>query len=288
MVRNGWTLWHLLGALVLMLAGLAATWDAWADMYRIASVDEEHSHIFLVPFVSGWLVWVRRGRLRLCVPRATWVGPLIVACGWLLHSVGDSYMIQSFWHLGAVAVVVGAVLAVTGKDLLTRFIPAFVVLAFLGPVPGMLRQEIAIPLQAATAQVTQTVLDTIGVAVTRSGNVLSINGVDVAIAEACNGLRMVFALALVSFAFAYGTPLRGGVRILVLVASPISAVLCNVFRLVPTVWLYGSAEAAVADRMHDISGWVMLPIAFLFLLGILRILRWAQIPVTRYVLAYGS
>ena len=36
------------------------------------------------------------------------------------------------------------------------------------------------------------------------------------------------------------------------------------------------------------GGWVMLPIAFLILLAIIRLLRWAQVPVYRFHLAYGE
>ena len=115
---------------------------------------------------------------------------------------------------------------------------------------------------------------------------LSINGVDVGIAEACNGLRMVFALVLVSYAFAYGMPLRWYVRLLVVVASPISAILCNLIRMVPTVWLYGFASAKVADIFHMVSGWGMLIIAFMLLYGIIATLRWARVPVSQYVLAH--
>jgi exosortase len=125
-----------------------------------------------------------------------------------------------------------------------------------------------------------------GVSVIRSGNMLSVNGNDVEIAEACNGLRMMFALALAMFAFAFGSPLRTYARILVLAATPITAVACNVVRLVPTVWLYGYYPSDLAGTFHDVSGWVMLVVAFLLLLAIVRLLRWAMVPVTEYTLAY--
>lgn len=288
MVRNGWNPLRVALAAALALVGYAVTSDAWADIFVIAGKDEEASHIYLVPVVAAWLFWVRRGRFRQCTTGGTWVGPALVACGWFLHSVGDSYLLQSLWHLGAVVVVLGCIVSLTGKDVLLRFLPSVAVLALLVPVPGTIRQQIAQPLQAATASVTHVVLETIGVPVVLSGNVLELNGVEVAIAEACNGLRMVFALLLVSYAFAFGTPLRNRMRVLVLVASPVSAILCNVVRLVPTVWIYGNYPAEVADRFHDLSGWAMVPIAFLALLGILRLLRWAQVPVTRFVLAYGT
>ena len=50
--------------------------------------------------------------------------------------------------------------------------------------------------------------------------------------------------------------------------------------------LYGYGSTSVADSFHDISGWLMLPIAFLLLRGVISVLVWAQVPVTRFNLAY--
>lgn len=286
--RSGWTFRHGLTAVVLMAVAVFATLDAWSDIFGIAMRDDEHSHLFLVPVVAAWLIWVRKERLRGYVQEATWVGPALVAFGWALNRVGDSYLVQVFWHFGAILVVVGAFLTVAGGGFLVRFVPAFVALCFLVPVPGSVRQAIAIPLQTASALVTQNVLETLGVPVSRSGNMLSINNQAVTIAEACNGLRMVFALAMVSYAFAFGVPLRNGFRLLVLVLSPVTAIFFNVVRLVPTVWAFGIFSSETASTLHDLSGWVMLPCAFLTLLGLMKLLRWAQIPITPYVLAYGS
>lgn len=269
---------RLLGALALLALAVAVTSDIWADIFAIATRDEESSQVLLVPLVVAWLVWVRRDRWQGCRVRQTWIGPPLIAAGWLLSTIGYHHAIQSFWHGGAVLVAVGCFLTVVGSDLLRRFLPVFVVLVFLIPVPGMARQEIAIPLQSVTAQLTQIACEILGFDVGRTGNVLNLNGVDVEVAEACNGMRMVFALVLVSFAFAYGTKMPNYVRLLIVLGSPLAAVLCNVIRLIPTVWLYGNYPEQVAVRFHDISGWVMLPIAFLLLLGFTRLIRWALTP----------
>jgi exosortase len=279
--------WVLIAVTALLVAlGVAVTYDAWADIATIATRDEESSHIFLVPIVCAWMAWVRRGRIRQCRPVGRWFGPLIVAFGWLLWHLGFNFHTQTFWHGGSILIAVGCVVTVTGIDLVRRFFPAFAVLMFLIPVPGMVRQQIAIPLQNATAQFTRGMLETFGWPTELSGNVLRINGVEVGIAEACNGLRMVFALVLVSYAFAYGTPLRHYVRLIVVAASPVSAIACNVIRLMPTVLLYGYAPKEVADKFHDASGWIMIIVAFGLLMGVIRLLRWALVPVTPYTLAY--
>jgi len=184
-----------------------------------------------------------------------------------------------------VLVVLGCVVTVLGKQLLFRFFPAVAVLVFLVPVPGMIRQRIAIPLQTWTAQISQVILEVIGVPVERSVNQLTVNGIPVNIIEACNGLRMVWPLILMSYAFSFGLPLRNSVRFLVLAASPLAAIFYNVVRILPTIWLYSYHTKKVADVFHDYSGWLMLPIAFLTLLGLIKTLRWAMLPVMRYTLA---
>jgi exosortase len=285
-VRHGWSWMLILGGCALTAAGVLATFDAWADIFHIASRDEEASHVFLVPIVAAYLVWVRRRRLRHVRPVGLWIGPAIVLLGWVMYRVGDTRLWQSVWQAGAICVAVGCLLTAFGSQVLRQLMPAFLVLVFLIPVPGRVRQRIAIPMQNATARVTQTVFDLAEVPVTRTGNLLTMNGVPVAIAEACNGLRMVFALTLVCYAFAFGTPLRMYAQLMILAASPLAAILCNVIRLVPTVYVYGYYSSAVAEAFHTFGGWVMLFVAFLMLMGILRLLRWALIPVYQFTLAY--
>jgi exosortase len=285
-MRNPWTRSHMVAAAALVLAAMAVQWRAWVDIAQIAMGDEEASHIILVPFVAIWMVWVRRGRLRSVVPRHNWIGPAIMLGGWLMSYYGFYHAMQAAWHAGAILMAIGAALTILGSDVLLKFLPAFVVLGFLVPVPGMIRLQLAGPLQTATAAATENVLELFGADVVRSGNLLMINGVQVAIAEACNGMRMVFALLLVSYGFAFGTPLRQYVRFLILAASPLSAIACNVVRLIPTVLVYGHMTDNFAEKFHDATGWVMLPIAFLILLGIIRLLRWALLPVSPFTLAY--
>ena len=63
--------------------------------------------------------------------------------------------------------VVGCATAILGKHMIFRFLPAVAVLIFLIPVPGMLRQRIALPLENWTAQISQLAFGLIGVMVER-------------------------------------------------------------------------------------------------------------------------
>lgn len=284
-----WTTWHGYAAVGLALFGVLATLDAWADIAQIAWKDEEYSHIFLVPLVAAWMVWVRRMRIRHCKPTGTILGPIIALFGWAMSSFGFYEGYQSLFHLGSVIVVVGCMVAILGKHLIFRFFPAIAVLIFLVPVPGGYRQDIAVPLQTWTAQISTTLFETLGVITERSGNMLIVNGKEVTIAEQCNGVRGIFALLLVSYAFGFGLPLRNSVRFFILLASPLVTIGCNVLRILPTAWFYGNASddasQRFADDFHWWAGWAMVPLAFLILLWIIKLLRWAMLPVMRYTLA---
>lgn len=255
------------------------------DMLAIGLRDEEQSHIFLAPLVAVYLLWLRRSRLRYTPVQYSLLGPLTVGLGWLVSWWGFQSGTQIAWHGGALLTLVGAVLTLTGRTPLHLFAPVFVVLIFMLPVPGEIRHRIAYPLQELATTVTHAMLELMGISAVKSGNVIVINGEQVAVGEACNGMRMVFALTLVVYAFAFGTPLKTGTRILLIALSPVIAIVCNVIRLVPTSLIFGYGDIEMAERFHDISGWIMLPVALVMLLGVLRAVRWLEFPVTSYRLA---
>ncbi len=281
-----WEAWHLWGTIALTGLGFALTWPAWRDIITIATNDEEQSHIVLAPIIAVWMFWARKARLRNCPPGGTFIGPVLVALGWAASAMGYYMNIEAAWHAGAVGVVLGCMLTILGKNILFNFLPAFAVLVFLVPIPGVVRQTISMPLQTATASVTQAIMETLGWNVERVSNVLHINGVPVTVAEACNGMRMVFALVLVSYAFAFCMPFRNTTRFIILLCSPLAALACNVLRLIPTVHIYGNYPLETGEKFHDISGWLMIPVAFMLLMGVHKVLKWALLPVMRYNLAY--
>jgi exosortase/archaeosortase family protein len=93
---------------------------------------------------------------------------------------------------------------------------------------------------------------------------------------------MVSALALISFAFVFSVPMRHSIRIVLLLVSPLVALLVNIIRLIPTVLFYGYASNDTAEFLHDLSGWAVLGLAVAILWGLLSMLRWIEIPIDPY------
>lgn len=269
---TGVTRRDLLVAAALAVASVVVMSDVWADIFRLGYGNEELSYVLLAPVMIAWIAWSRRGELAQCRVRGGWVGLIVLAAGYTVSAYG--YLTDPvLWRAGAVMAAVGAVVAALGTDVLRKFLPAFAAAVFLIPISPNGRYRLAVPMQNATAGVTQTVCDLLGIYVDRAGNLLTINGVDVTVAEACNGMRMILTLFLVCYVVAFTQPLHAGLRALLLAASPVVAIVSNVVRLVPTVWLFGNASAQTAERFHDVSGWVMTVVAFVALMGLCRFLQ---------------
>ncbi|MCA9278736.1 MAG: exosortase/archaeosortase family protein [Phycisphaeraceae bacterium] len=271
-----------LGIIALAFAAVAAYAGraALRDIWDLGWHNEEQSHVLLALPVALWLAYLRRGRVRHEQWRPTWLGPLCMLAGYGISLFGFSTGTDILWHFGAISMILAAGLTTFGPGLLRQFMPAIVALLFLLPVPGTLRQEISIPLQRASAASAHVLIDIMGLPVTRDGNVLTVNGHEVKVVDACDGMRMVSALAIVAYAFVFSVPMRNNVRALILAISPAIAIVVNVLRLVPTAIVYGYAEhESTGDLVHDIGGWAVLGLALILLWGFLRFLRWLEVPV---------
>ena len=259
-------------ALLFAAAAVLIMHQAWRDIFRVGLADEECSYVLLAPFIIGWLAWVRRGELFRAPLAGGWAGLLIVVLGWLVYWYG--YVADPvIWRAGAVVTAIGAFVSAIGLKASWKIAPAIIAAGFLVPVDPNGRFHVALPLETITAQAAQQVCDVLGIYVNRAGNLLSINGVDVTIAEACNGMRMLLTLFMVCYVVAFTLRLRPYVRFFLLVASPLVAIVSNVARLVPTVWMFGHKSHEAAERFHDISGWVMTFLSFLLLMGFFRLLE---------------
>ncbi|MEQ8317106.1 MAG: exosortase/archaeosortase family protein [Phycisphaerales bacterium] len=277
--RTAWSGGRLAWLAVLLVLAVLAALPSWHNVIDLALRSDEYSHMLLVLPVVGLLLWQRRERLAAVTPRYCLWGGALALLGVAMDFVGFATQIDLVKDLGMVAMFVAPVVAVAGWRWPLAALPAFGALLFLVPVPGRIRQRIALPLQDTSASITQWFMDIIGQPVTRMGNVLQINGVDVAVAEACNGMRMVVALALVTYAFVFSMPLRPWARITLLLVSPLVAVFVNVLRLIPTVLFYGHLDREAADFAHDVSGWVVLIIALGVLWGSVALARWMELPI---------
>jgi exosortase len=274
-----WSLQDLWTLLSLIVLSVAAFWSAWTELATEILRREDNGYILIVPFVAAYLTWIRRSRFRYLRRRPSLFGPcifILAACmGWLGTETDTRVAI----HGSAVLSLVACFVTLGGFGVVKVLAPVFLCLLFLLPVPGEIRMAIASPLQHLAVLVTHDVLSTVGVPCEREGISILIDEKEILVGEACDGMRMVFALALTFFAFVFSIPLRMQARVVLLVASPFVALFCNMIRLIATGFAYAYSTSEFAEEFHDIAGWLMLPLAILMLQGIVRFMRWLDLPV---------
>ncbi len=265
-------------------AAVLACLPAWRDIYISATVDPDNGYIMLVPAVAGWLAMCRRRRLRSAGRRGLWLGPLIVALAGIVYLLGGTYGPTLALHLGAIGWLIGAIWSVVGRSVMLRMSPAVVALFFLAPVPMAWLLPITDLLGSWSLAVTAGVLEILGLAAYANGRELVIGSAGLSLGDYA-GVRMIAAIGLVTYAFAFGSPLRHGVRIALVLASPLVAMVANVVRLVPFA-LLAENWPALTGILAQISGWLTLALALGMLYAGIRLLRYAQVPARRYALAY--
>lgn len=281
-VGRGWSRERLL--LMATMVGLVVWWGrrALEDIYVFATGQADNGYILLAPAVAIYLAWLRRSRLQFIRYRPTLMGPLLVAAGVLASDWGDENGVQLLWHGGVLLALLGCVLSMTGLELVRQFAPVIITMCFVVPIPGRVREALAGPAQDLSVATAHMLLELGGFDAIREGNIIVIEGQPVAVGEACNGMRMVFALALVVYAFVFSVPFSMGTRLFLVAAAPIVALACNVVRLVPTSIAYGWFNPTLAEQIHDVGGWLMLPLALLMLMGLVKLLRWLDLPVMNW------
>ncbi len=263
--------------------GVAVSWAAWGDLVVTAINHHDSDASILAPPIALWLLWQRRAALS-AAPRGRWLAAPFAAVATFLAWYGAETDRHAISHLGALLTLAAAFTACFGGNVLLRTLPAWGALLLSIPMPGAVRRLIAQPLQGYGAHLAQDSLNFLGFSVERLGASLVIDGVPVAVSEACDGMRMVSALVLVIWAVAFGRESRPVLRAVLLLSAPVMALACNAIRLIPTVIGFALLEQKDAEFAHDVLGWLTLPLC----LGLMELLRFTLERVFPARAAAGS
>ena len=140
------------------------------------------------------------------------------------------------------------------------------------PIPIIIFNEVALPLQFLASRLATGLLQFLGVPVLREGNVIRLPSMSLEVVEACSGIRSL--MSLVTLAVFYGKLLeeRWWNRIILVLAAIPIAVAANGLRVMGTGLLgqYWSPDKA-EGFFHTFSGWLI----FVLSLGMLYFIQWA-------------
>jgi exosortase len=214
---------------------------ALRGMFDQWSTDEDMSHGFAVPLVIAWIVWRERARWgKLPLQPSVWgCGFLAAAAG--LHfasAVGAGLFAASLAFLIS---AVGVILCLGGWVLLRAWAFPLLLSVFMLPKLAIVYNQATLPLQLLASRLAAFMLTVAGIGVIREGNILDVGGHQVAVMEACNGVRYLLALAFVALVFGYLADSKPDskpwMRVALVATAIPTAIFANAARVASASWL---------------------------------------------------
>jgi exosortase len=240
-------------------AGLVQQW--WNDP------DAGHG-LLLVP-VALVLAW-RSGSVRSASPDRGFGVVLVVLA--VLFRLAGSLAAEFFTQRVAMLVAAcGLVTFYAGwRQLLHWWLPVGLLMLSI-PLPVVVLNELALPLQLRASRMGAALLQLRDVPVALTGNVINIPGHQLFVTEACSGLRSLTALLSLGLLLGGLWLRRPWLRLLLLVLAILVAIVVNGVRVFLTGFLVYFVSPAMGEGfMHSTEGWLL----FVVSLGVLGIATW--------------
>lgn len=225
-------------------------------LLRLAASDELYSEIPLIPLMSGYLIWLRRGRMPSRFEPAQFQAVLFSLAGlaalafWWLPSRQIFAPVENYLAINILAFLL-LFTAVTffflGKAFVRTYACPISLLAFMIPFPTIFREWIDTVLQHGSAVFAGWFFNITGAPVIRDGLSFHLPNIILHVAPECSGIHSTLVLTIVSVAGAWlflGSPWKR--TVLVLAVIPL-ALIRNGFR----IFVLGRLCIAYGPHMLD-------------------------------------
>jgi EpsI family protein len=180
--------------------------------------------------------------------------------------------------LALIGILTGLVLFFWGAAALRRLWFPLAFLVFMVPLPEVTISQMNFRLKMFAADGGVQLANLLGISAIRAGNrVFLEDGKSLVIANVCNGLRTLISLLAFGAMYAYICRLRGLWRLTLLALSIPIAVACNSLRIVTLILVADIWDEKVAcGWYHDLSGFLIYPLAFAMMFGVERLILWLR------------
>jgi exosortase len=244
--------------------------ERFCELARNWLEDDNCSHGFLVPFVSGFLL-VRHLRRQGWPQQSDLGGGLIfLLAGCFLHLAAVVVWLPPLDFLALAALLHGGARAVGGRQWAAGLWFPILFLFFLFPLPAALTDGLSTMLQDVVTTLATFFLQ-LFLPAWRQGNWIFLPGQQLEVGEACSGLRQVVTFAALTLLVAHlsqrSLPFKAGL----VVSGPFVAVAANVLRvLLMAAVLLHFGPGWLSGVWHTFWGLLTLGVGLGLLLGVGR------------------
>ncbi len=227
-----------------------------------------YSHGFLVPIISGYVIWNMRKELAFIEKNQSEPGLAIFAGGILLQGISVMWTIRFLSGISLVVTISGIILFLYGLEFTKKIMFPIMFLLLMIPLPFV--DMVASPLQTISAVGSSNVAHLFGIPVQRDGLVLYTNGGSFEVGLPCSGLRSVISLLTIGIILAFILEGRMIMKAAIVGSSIPLAVAGNILRITSMLAVANTyGQEAAMNFFEGFSDLVLFGIALLclFLIG---------------------
>jgi exosortase len=200
--------------------------------------------------------------------------------GLVLLAAGIAVLLAGLWgselflsRIALLPVIAGIVLFLFGWNHLRILAFPIAFLFLMIPIPAIIFNQIAFPLQMFASRVGEWAISAVGIPVLREGNVLVLAHTTLEVAEACSGIRSLVSLITLGIVYGYFMDQRTWVRVLIVASAVPVAILANGARVAGTgMAAHWIGKGAAEGFFHEFSGWIVFLFAFVMILAIQKVI----------------
>ena len=258
--------WIPLAAIGALLAALY--WDVIPSMVDVWMTDDAYSHGVLIPPLAAYIAWMQRDEILAEPAQQNAGGLILTALGCvtlLLGKIGAEFFLS---RISIVIILTGIVLTFWGLRRLQRLLFSLILLATMVPLPQIVYNKMATPLQLFSSAVASSSLQAMGIPVYRDGNIMNLAEISLGVAEACSGLRSMSSLTVLGLVIGFFICRTTWARVLLVALAIPTAIFMNVVRIVATALMAREDPALAEGFFHSFSGWIVFLCGFAILYGI--------------------
>jgi exosortase len=251
-------------------------------LVRDWATNDNYSHGFLIVPLALYFAWERRNRLLAATARPTSVGLLVLLLGISALGVGTLGAELFVTRVSLLIVIAGILLFLGGWHFLRILSFPLAFLLLMIPIPTIVFNQVAFPLQLLASRFGENILWTAGIPVLREGNIITLANASLEVAEACSGIRSLVSLLTLTIAYSHFSEPRRVIRILLALSTVPIAIVMNGIRVASIGIIaarFGGPDVA-EGTFHTVSGWMVFVTAFAAVLVIHRLslaaVRWAR------------
>jgi exosortase len=270
---NKRTIVSLFAGTLVFIAFLWSYWPTLADLWRIWQRSDEYSSGLLVPFIAIYILWSRHHDLTKCNIKPCVWGLFAFIAAQAFRLFGLIFMYGSAERLSIALTIAALVLLLFGWQLFRKVATIILFLCLMLPWPTRVQAAVTLPFQRWATSSAVFCLEMMGFEVVQEGNIIHIGQASVAVAEACNGLRMVTAFFVIGGLVVLLVKRSWWEKLLIFASSLPIALLCNTIRLTITALVFTVISGEYWEKIfHDFGGYAMMPLALAAIVGELWLL----------------